>query len=141
MTCNVNCHRYNVTKGNITDSWYKQGLKRCSTYDIYIKWDGLSLLWIHVTKQIQKQPVQAEIQQKFMMLVKSWTLSQNNIMNTLVTVSYCLLPQNLPESIWNHSLRSDVFSESFGKFRENDRIDTELISIIDQSFGKVSGNS
>ena len=41
MTCNGICHRHKITKGKRTDSWYKQGAKRCSTCDIYIKWDGM----------------------------------------------------------------------------------------------------
>ena len=41
MTCNGICHRHKITKGKRNDSWYKQGAKRCSTCDIYIKWDGL----------------------------------------------------------------------------------------------------
>jgi len=41
MTCNGICHRYKITKGNRNDSWYKQGAKRCTTCDIYIKWEGL----------------------------------------------------------------------------------------------------
>lgn len=41
MTCNGICHRYKMIKVNRNYSWYKQGAKRCTTYDIYIKWDGL----------------------------------------------------------------------------------------------------
>jgi len=40
MACNGICHRYKITKGKRTDSWYRQGTKRCTTCDIYIKWEG-----------------------------------------------------------------------------------------------------
>jgi len=41
MACNGICHRYQVTKGNRNDSWYKQGAKRCTACNIYIKWEGM----------------------------------------------------------------------------------------------------
>ena len=41
MGCNGICLRYKVTKGEQSSSWYKKGAKRCTTCDIYIKWEGL----------------------------------------------------------------------------------------------------
>jgi hypothetical protein len=36
-------------------------------------WHVVPMLWIHVTKQTEKQPVQAEIQQKYVTLREFWT--------------------------------------------------------------------
>ena len=40
MVCQGICHRYKITKGGQTESWYKKGAKRC-TSSIFIKWAGL----------------------------------------------------------------------------------------------------
>ena len=45
MTCNGICHRYKVTKGKRTDSWYRQGAKRSYQFftDLLGSWDEYQL--------------------------------------------------------------------------------------------------
>ena len=41
MVCQGICNTYKITKGTRENSWYKKGAKRCTTCNIFIKWDGL----------------------------------------------------------------------------------------------------
>lgn len=42
MACKGVCEKYKIAKPSVnSDGRYKMGQKRCSTCEIYVKWDGL----------------------------------------------------------------------------------------------------
>lgn len=41
MTCREDCFRYKATRPSSYSGHYESGHKRCSTCEIFIKWDGI----------------------------------------------------------------------------------------------------
>ncbi|WP_420545275.1 hypothetical protein [Nitrosopumilus sp.] len=63
MGCNGICHRYKVTKGRNTDSWYRQGAKRCTFCDVYMGWEGL---WCPCCRhRLRSRPKASQYRQKY----------------------------------------------------------------------------